>query len=110
MIRIAIILLIASAIFSPAYALATDQLSDPGYGALDRANWDSASETFYPPAGQRRQRDATITPPLFSDAVRVSTESVATAPVPVPLPPSIWLFVAALATGMTLIRRRKDQP
>jgi hypothetical protein len=47
----------------------------------------------------------------MSGAVGAATSLHAAALAPslaqVPLPPSVWLFLAALATGLALIRRRR---
>jgi hypothetical protein len=52
-----------------------------------------------------------VTLPQMSGAVGAATSLHAAALAPslaqVPLPPSVWLFLAALATGLALIRRRR---
>jgi hypothetical protein len=60
MIRIAIIVLIASAFFSPAYALGVDPWSDPERNVLDLVNQDRADLDIEPLTADSRLHDAAV--------------------------------------------------
>lgn len=97
MLRYVLLLLLANAVFAPATALTVDHVEASAnadfatYSTLDLAAGDGAPLSL----------------PQMSGAVGAATGVNAAALTPVPLPPSIWLFVAALATGLALIRRRQ---
>lgn len=165
MIRIAVIVLIASAFFSPAHALSVDPWNDPEHTVLDLVNQDrarlglgllTADDRLHDAARahSRDMADSNFVGHAGSDGsnagsraaaagyVRPGAEAdfetywtlvvaagdaapqefpmparFAAAPVDptvaalaaVPLPSSFWLLLAALATGLSVIRRRVDK-
>ncbi|MPY75941.1 MAG: hypothetical protein GEU87_16990 [Alphaproteobacteria bacterium] len=91
MLRYVLLLLVANAVFAPATALTVDQWNGLEHGVLELAAGDSAPLSL----------------PQMSGAVGAATGVNTAALTQVPLPPTVWLFVAALATGLALIRRRQ---
>jgi hypothetical protein len=98
MIRLATVLLIASAYFSPAHAAEVMPWSEIGHGALERAGQDRVSLSMPAP----------VEVPHFAVSSAAQAKRPAAEPTEVPLPPSIWMFLAALAAGLMVIRRRAD--
>ena len=178
MIRVAIVILIVSALFSPAHALGADSGIDPARTALDLVNRDRAQLGLAPLDGNGGTADvsapsaqgetiaagylttdsvikawlagsrgrATLLNGLFTDAgvgyvapgsntdfetywalvvaagdkapqefplparfAAARADPAVAAPAVVPLPSSFWLLLAALVTGLSLIRRRVDK-
>ena len=79
--------------------------TDAGIGYIDAgANADFATYwTLDLAAGDGAQPSL----PQMGGAVGAATSVNAASLTQVPLPPTVWLFVAALATGLALIRRRQ---
>ena len=179
MIRIAIAILIVSALFSPAHALDADSGIDPARSALDLVNRERAQLGLAPLDGDGGTADVNapsaqgetvaagyltadsvikawlagrgsrasaigglfttrgvgyVAPaaaadfdtywalvvaagdkapqelPLPAQFSAARADAAMAIPAVVPLPSSFWLLVAALATGLSLIRRRVDKP
>jgi hypothetical protein len=99
MIRLAAVLLIASAYFSPAHAAEVMPWSEFDRGVLERAGQDRANLSMPAPAEA----------PLFAASTATQAKRPVAESTDVPLPPGIWLFITALAAGLMVIRRRVDQ-
>lgn len=107
MLRYVLLLLLANAVFAPATALTVDQWNGLERGVLDLVNRDRAAQGVGALAGD----GAPLSLPPMSGAVGaasgVNAPALTASLTQVPLPPTVWLFVAALATGLALIRRRQ---
>jgi hypothetical protein len=106
MIRLATILLIASAYFSPAHALGVDFDHGVYRSVLESAGVERASFDLEPPAEDGPRSGALR---FVADPVSARAGKRTLARAKVPLPPSIWMFLAALAAGLMVIRRRADR-
>jgi hypothetical protein len=106
MIRLATVLLIASAYFSPAHAIGVDLENGLEPSVLESAGPERASFDLDLPAADGQPAGVL---PLFADSVLARTETRRLARAKVPLPSGIWLFITALAAGLMVIRRRADR-